>query len=147
MPMAVRLVAATGLGFGIGFAIVWTVLTVSRPPARPAVIPVASASPMVAAAVPSAASPAKRVSPTVVLTLAGTGARSSPAFQAGTDWTLTYTYDCTGRRSAFSVTADGRPRVHEQSTKGSGTVVQHDTPGSHRLAVDSRCSWTVTVTA
>lgn len=94
--------------------------------------------------------PAKQV----VLTLAGNGTKTSKSFTTGPDWSVKYTFDCsgflggTGNFQVFVYTdgaSDDIP-VNALDASGADTTYQHDDAGSHYLVLNSECNWTVTVT-
>jgi hypothetical protein len=92
-----------------------------------------------------AAAPAK---PTVVLTAHGSGIKNTAPFTTGDNWTVTYTFDCTGFGQAgnFMVSDENdMPLVNELKLKGTGSTPQYNA-GTHHLQINSECDWTLTVT-
>jgi hypothetical protein len=91
--------------------------------------------------------------PTVLIQLKGSGTKSTQTFTAPSNWTLSYTYDCSnfdGDRGNFQVyvqSADGGfndlSPVNELGANGSDTEYYHS-GGQFYLEVNSECDWTVT---
>ena len=93
--------------------------------------------------------------PSTGLTRTGQGSGVTPPFSTQGDWNLFWTYDCskTGHKGKFEVIvfytdgaiADSQSAsVNEFGIKDSGTE-QYRESGSYYLAIDSTCSWTVSV--
>lgn len=97
--------------------------------------------------------PIKAVHPvTTALTGSGTGTNNTPDFTTGPDWSITYSFTCSGPASqdAFVVTVYDGSQVHDtpvdvHAAKGSGTGYEHGNPGTHHLSVQTSCRWTFTV--
>ena len=127
-----KLVAVPVLAAALGFGLVAAVITVGGLRPRP-----------------PRASPAPSPSPRNLLVVRGGGTNRTRAFGTGTDWSLTYTFDCP-RTGGFVVTeypGPGGPSavlVNSPASGGTGTVRQHADPGEHYLEVRSACSWTLT---
>jgi uncharacterized iron-regulated membrane protein len=97
--------------------------------------------------------PAPAAQPTVLVQLKGSGTKSSQTFTAPSNWTLSYTYDCSnfdgdsGNFQVFVQSADGGfndlSPVNELGASGSDTEYYHS-GGQYYLEVNSECDWTVT---
>jgi hypothetical protein len=93
----------------------------------------------------------KAAAPAVVLKLAGNGIKNSPQFTTGDNWTVNYSYDCSGvlgGQGNFQVYVDypgGDVAVNELGAKGASSSSESGA-GAHSLKVVSECPWTVTVT-
>lgn len=117
-----------------------------------AAAPLSAAKSAAAAAPKSAAAPAAPQVPAtaVVLTLSGTGQKTSKSFTiAKGDWSLKYSYNCTDGQGIFQVYEDypgGGILANELETKGAQTTYQHADSGKHSLTVNSTCDWTLTAT-
>lgn len=90
-----------------------------------------------------------------LLTFPGSGVKKSPIFNTGAEWNVSYSFDCTkyGYDGNFVIMlykgSNGDSDdilVNELARQGKDSTPIHHDPGSHYLAVDSECSWTVTVT-
>ncbi|MFI2645569.1 hypothetical protein [Streptomyces sp. NPDC018610] len=98
----------------------------------------------------AAPAPTHKAEPTTLLTLTGSGSKSTSAFKAGDEWTLSYTFDCTkamgavGGEGNFIVFDKDDRLVNEMDKTGKGSARQH-TPGTRRLQIVSECEWTVKV--
>lgn len=95
--------------------------------------------------------PASSVAPAeaVVLSLSGSGEQTTQDFTTGSDWGVSYSYDCSsfGMQGNFVVSDErGVPLANTLGTSGSATTYEHGDPGRHYLEVDSECSWTLQVT-
>jgi hypothetical protein len=97
----------------------------------------------------AAAAPAK----SVVLQVSGTGTKTTKNFTIGKgDWSLAYTYDCSGFASGqgnFQVYEDypnGQILANELGKSGKQTTYQHGDSGTHSLEVNSECAWSITAT-
>lgn len=106
------------------------------------------------AATHAPATQAPPAGPKVLLKVNGNGIKKTQIFTTGAEWTLGYSYDCSGfgGQGNFIVTeydSGGDPTdvlVNALDAKGSDTVPQHGDAGSHYLEINSECSWSVTVT-
>jgi hypothetical protein len=101
------------------------------------------------AAEPSAA-PAP--GPATVAAYAGSGIQNTPQFTVTSTWKLDYTYDCAddGGSGNFIVDEDGGSdftgaSVNELGAGGSSSTWVYGDAGTHYLAVNSECSWTVKI--
>lgn len=111
------------LAAGLSFGLVAGVVALTRPePAKPT-------------------PPARKAAN--VLLVKGTGTHTTRAFITGREWTLKYTFACTGAEG-FTVVED-RATTLVQATKstGAGEIPRHDDPGTHVIEVRSACSWTL----
>jgi hypothetical protein len=101
-----------------------------------------------------AAPPTKPAGPKTVLTAHGSGIKKTAKFTTGDDWTIHWTYNCSGffgGKGNFVVTVytDGGLddiAVNELGKKGSDASPEYDDAGTHYLEVNSECSWTLKVT-
>lgn len=73
-------------------------------------------------------------------------------FATGSEWSISYTYDCTntGRAGEFMLFEQGGPRngampVMIVGRRGSAVYFEHGDAGRHYLAIESLCSWTIRV--
>lgn len=86
-----------------------------------------------------------------LLKVSGNGIKNTKQFTTGDNWTINYTYDCTGVMGGtgnFQVYVDypnGDIPVNELGAKGSSSSTATGS-GSHTLKIASECPWTVTVT-
>lgn len=86
-----------------------------------------------------------------LLKVTGNGIKNTKAFTTGDNWTINYSYDCTGIMGGtgnFQVYVDypnGDIPVNEMGAKGSSSSTATGS-GSHTLKIVSECPWTVTVT-
>lgn len=103
----------------------------------------------------AAAAPATTAAPvkTSVLQISGSGIKNTKSFTTGPDWSIKYSFDCAnfGNQGNFAVsvyTADelSDVPVNALAEKGSDTTYEHGDSGTQYLAINSECSWTVTVT-
>jgi len=103
----------------------------------------------------STSSPSKAATPagTVLLTIAGSGTKSTQKFTTGSDWDLAWTYDCKafGASGNFIVSptaSDPMTLVSPVNQLGaSGASVEHyHDGGTFYLDINSECAWTVKVT-
>jgi hypothetical protein len=91
--------------------------------------------------------------PLKLLDVTGNGIKQTASFTAGSEWTISYRYDCTafGQSGNFAVTimdtSGGLVNVaaNELGTKGTAASVQHES-GRFYLEVNSECSWHIVVT-
>lgn len=100
--------------------------------------------PTYAAAPSSSASPSPTGKPTVVLTEAGAGEKSTRTFTVTGDWDLWYSYSCAGRDNFMVQTDSGDSLVNEISSGRTDTTHQHDS-GTFSLKVLSGCDWKVKI--
>jgi hypothetical protein len=98
----------------------------------------------------TAATPAQ---PKTLLTLSGNGSQQTQPFTTTGNWTLTYTYDCSGFGQAGDFIADinntdGSSNTdtgpNSQGMSGGSTDYYYDT-GQRYLTITSECDWTVMV--
>jgi hypothetical protein len=82
----------------------------------------------------------------------GNGGGYTAIFTARSDWSISYTYDCSnmGRPGEFMVFEQGGPRngampVMVLGRKGAAVYFEHGDAGRHYLAIESLCSWTIGV--
>lgn len=100
-----------------------------------------------------AAAPTKTVkpAPVVVLTVDGTGTKTTQKFNVKSDWDLHWTYDCTafGNSGNFIVSATGASvtGVNQLGPKGEGTEHFHSGGDGVYLEVISECAWHLDATA
>ncbi|WP_160311195.1 hypothetical protein [Streptacidiphilus anmyonensis] len=86
-----------------------------------------------------------------LLKVTGNGIKNTKQFTTGDNWTINYTYDCTGimgGQGNFQVYVDypnGDIPVNELGAKGSSSSTATGA-GTHTLKIASECPWTVTVT-
>ncbi|MEY9876627.1 hypothetical protein ABH931_006137 [Streptacidiphilus sp. MAP12-33] len=86
-----------------------------------------------------------------LLQVSGNGIKNTKQFTTGDNWTINYTYDCTGFLGGtgnFTVYVDypnGDVAVNELGSKGSSSSTETGA-GMHSLKVSSECNWTVKVT-
>jgi hypothetical protein len=90
------------------------------------------------------------VTKTVVLRQSGSGTLNTKSFTVGADWSLSYTFDCSGFDSDggnFQVFEDGGLDVlaNAMAVTGGETTYQHADAGTHYLEINSECEWSVTV--
>ena len=88
--------------------------------------------------------------PTIALHVTGQGDATPPAFTTGSDWALTYSYDCQPGNSTFRVVErgglqNGVALADQAGTGSSATTYVHAAPGIHRLVIETGCTWTLTV--
>jgi hypothetical protein len=98
-------------------------------------------------AAPAPAKPAK----TVVLTTSGNGIKETKSFTTGAEWSVTYTFNCSGFGSKGNfVLSEGTSGLdilaNGLAAKGADTTYRHDDAGKHSLSVNSECDWTLKVT-
>jgi hypothetical protein len=86
-----------------------------------------------------------------LLTFNGSGIKKSAKFTTGDDWTLKYTYNCSGFGGSGNFIVDlytnGSPEdvlVNELGPAGTSTSPVYSA-GEHWLDVNSECNWTVSV--
>jgi hypothetical protein len=138
-PAAPKSKAKGRAGLNCGILVLLAVIGVTAAAMTSKGAPTASS----AAAAPPAAA-------TTLLTLKGTGTKTTAQFTTGSNWTVGYTYDCarlagnfTGN---FTVTDETKMLlVDEIKLKGSGSSPQY-AAGTHHLQINSECDWTITVT-
>lgn len=100
-------------------------------------------------AAPVASTPA--AAPATVLKVSGNGIKNTKQFTTGDNWTINYSYDCSGTfggEGNFQVYVDyptGDVAVNELGAKGASSSAETGA-GTHSLKVASECPWTVTVT-
>jgi hypothetical protein len=125
--------------------------------AAPASTPAAPASP---AAVATSAAPAPPPPPHVLLSFSGSGIENSAPFLVPGQVTVKYSYDCssTGSSGNFiadlmygnqsSLSSDDQSIANELGTGGgqTTTIYPQDPGHDYYLAVNSECSWSITVT-
>lgn len=118
-----------------------TIATVA-PPAHSAAAVKAPAS----SAAPAAAKP------TLVTTFSGSGQQKTAQFTVGTNWGISYAFDCTsfGGTGNFVVFTDGGSdfngvSVNDLAASKSAVTYAYGDPGTHYLEINSECSWTVKV--
>ena len=121
-------------------------------PKKIAPAPVAAPQPTPGAETPSAPAPVYK--PTTLLSISGSGSKSTQTFTAPTNsWQLNYTYDCSslgspGNFQVYIDNSDGSMSdaegVNELGISGSDTEYYHES-GSYYLEVNSECSWTINV--
>jgi hypothetical protein len=103
-----------------------------------------------------AAVPTQQAAPAqqVLLSIKGTGTKSTQKFTAGGDWDLSWSYDCSnfgnqGNFQVFAYSGDGSPAFNITGVNQlgqSGSDVEHyHTGGTYYLTVNSECSWKITV--
>jgi len=84
-----------------------------------------------------------------VLKISNTGPTTTQTFTTGASWSLAYSFNCGehGRPGNFIVgdTAGGT-LVNAFAMTGSATVYERADAGTHALAINSDCWWTVTAT-
>jgi hypothetical protein len=114
----------------------------------PQTSPAAASSPAPASSSPAAAPAAART----VATFSGSGIENTPAFTVTSTWKLDWSFSCSAFGSAgnFIVSEDGGSdfrgvSVNELSAGQSGSTWAYGDAGTHYLAVNSECSWTVKV--
>lgn len=94
--------------------------------------------------------------PLVLLDLTGNGITTTHTFTVASNWDLSWSYGCTSSQgpprhfviliinnSDASILTGSQP-INQRDAKGSGAMHYH-TGGTFYLAIDSRCSWHVTV--
>lgn len=96
----------------------------------------------------------KSTQPQTLLNLSGQGTKQTQKFTTSSDWTLTYSYDCSnfGTQGNFMVDIyndDGSldandTSVNQLGMNGSDTEYYYDA-GTYYLSVNSECSWRITV--
>jgi hypothetical protein len=119
----------------------------------------ASSTPVPAAggAATQAAAPAAAKSPApaakTVATFTGSGTQNTAKFTVTSTWKLSYSFDCSGFGYAgnFVVSEDGGSdlggaSVDDLAMSKASSTWAYDDAGTHYLAIDSECSWTVKVT-
>jgi hypothetical protein len=112
------------LAAGLGFGLVAGVIALARPePPKPA---------------PSV----KKT--TNILVAKGRGTQTTGVFITGRQWTLRYTFTCTGTGGFTLVEDRATTLVAATKSTGAGDVPRRDDPGSHVIEVRSTCSWTLT---
>lgn len=122
--------------------------TASTTPAKPSATSKASTKPN-----PDVkTTPAKPVGPRTLLTVKGSGIKSTKKFTTDDEWQLKYTFDCSnfGSEGNFQIYdfVDGDMSdvlTNELAKKGTDTIPVYS-PGEHYLKINSQCKWTVTVT-
>jgi len=82
--------------------------------------------------------------PVNLLVVTGAGTHETRAFISGRTWTLRYTFECPGARGFTVVEDRNTTLVTSIEGKGAGTIARTQDPGTHVLAVNSSCTWTVT---
>ncbi|NEA49385.1 hypothetical protein [Streptomyces sp. SID10815] len=113
--------------------------------------PAASAPASATASRKAAPAPAHKAAPATLLTLTGSGTKTTGAFETGGDWTLSYTFDCAKAMGAVDgkgnfIVFDRDDRlVNEMDRTGKADTRQHSS-GTRRLQIVSECDWTVKVT-
>lgn len=97
-----------------------------------------------------ATTPIPSPSPRVLVDLTGSGIKNSAPFNAPSQWTLTYSYDCSsfGDSGNFIVSLyQGNSPVdvlvNELSLKGSASTTAYDGGNNMHLEIISECSWHV----
>jgi hypothetical protein len=120
------------------------------PPAAPAAATSAASAPATAASRPR---PAVKPGPRTVATFTGSGIANTPRFTVTSTWKLAYSFSCEnfGQPGNFAVSEDGGNdlsglAVNDLAMKKSASTWAYDDAGTHYLAVNSECSWTVKVT-
>ena len=129
--------------------------------AAAAASPSPPSSPSAAATGQAPASPAASAAPKAkattaaartIATFSGSGIENTPKFTVGATWKLKWTYDCAsfGSSGNFIALEDGGSdfsgvAVNELGTGKSGSTMAYGDAGTHYLAVNSECSWTVRV--
>ena len=105
-----------------------------------------------AAASPAAASSAPAAKPHTVATFTGSGIQNTPRFTVTSTWKLAYSFDCSafGGTGNFIVSEDGDSdfggvTVDELGAGKRSSTWAYNDAGTHYLAVNSECSWTVKV--
>lgn len=85
----------------------------------------------------------------VVLTGSGSGTHDTPGFTTDSDWSITYSFACSGSagQDGFMVTVYdggrmGDTPINVHAMKGSGTAYEHGNSGTHYLSVKTSCQWT-----
>jgi hypothetical protein len=92
-----------------------------------------------------------KAKPTTLLTLTGSGTKTTSAFKTGGAWTLSYTFDCSKAMAAlkgegnFIVFDKNDKLVNKMAKSGKDSTSEH-TSGTRRLQIVSECDWTVKVT-
>ena len=94
------------------------------------------------------------VQPQTVMSLSGSGSKSTQIFTVGNSWQMNWSYDCSnfgdqGNFQVFIYTSDGsmsfdNAPVNEEGMSGSDIEYYH-TGGSYYIEVNSECNWKVTV--
>ena len=112
----------------------------------------AKSAPAKSAPAKSAPSASPAPATTTVATFSGSGIQSTPRFTVTNTWKLDYTYDCSsfGGSGNFIVDEDGGndfdgASVNALGAGGSSSTWVYDDAGTHYLAVNSECSWTVKI--
>lgn len=121
----------------------------SSPPAALPTVPLATVAQSQPAAPASTA--AKAVAKTVA-TFTGSGTEKTATFTTSATWALSYAFDCSsfGSKGNFQVFTDGGSdfngvMVNDLAMSKSAVTYAYNDAGTHYLAVNSECSWTVKV--
>ena len=95
------------------------------------------------------------VAPKVLLSIKGSGTKTTQIFTAAAGWDLSYTYNCSdsglpqGNFQVYVYNSNGSVSLSNAAVNelgASGSDVEHyHSGGSFYLEVNSECSWTVTV--
>jgi hypothetical protein len=106
---------------------------------------------------PTAASGSDQIptsaAPSVVLSLSGSGSKSTRTITVSNEWSLSWTYDCSnfgpqGNFQVFIYDADGTPSsatgINQLGSRGSDTEYFHQ-GGNLYLEINSECRWSIKV--
>lgn len=98
------------------------------------------------------AAAAKTVKPHTVATFTGSGENNTSRFTVTSTWKLDYSFNCSsfGGSGNFAVDEDGGSdingvSVNDLADSKTATSWAYNNAGTHYLAIDSECDWTVTV--
>lgn len=101
------------------------------------------------------APPTAPPAPATIFSLSGSGIKNTVDFTAPSEWTLSYTFNCsgaggTGNFIVYTYSSDGTldftgPSVNELGASGASSTQAHNDGGRKYLSIDSECSWSVKV--
>lgn len=109
--------------------------------------------PTVAATIPDPYADTTSSKPKTLLSQSGNGSSQTKSFTADSNWTVAYTYNCSGVGGTGNFQFDvGNPDgsyntdigANELGASGGNTDYYYDA-GTHYLEINSECSWHVTV--
>jgi hypothetical protein len=129
-----------------------TIATTTSDPtalATPTDTPTATATPTVAPTATATPKPAA-AAPAPVMQMAGNGIKASTPFDANRDWTIKYSYDCSGFGGSgnfqiylYQESSLVNVPVNELGASGQSSTQVYDHGSGLHLEINSECSWNV----